>query len=145
MVFSLETLAGLFFFLGIVSVVIGALGLIRLPDVYSRIHAAGIIDTAGVTFFILGMICLSGWSLVTVKLVLIGVFLFFTSPISGHAIAKVALECGIKPLGRDLTSKSVQTAAASTKQKATPKKTTQKKAAKKKSAKKKSAAKGVRS
>ena len=144
MVFSLETLAGLFFFLGIVSVVIGALGLIRLPDVYSRIHAAGIIDTAGVTFFILGMICLSGWSLVTVKLLLIGVFLFFTSPISGHAIAKVALECGIKPLGRDLTSKS-QAAAASTKQKATPKKTTQKKAAKRKTAKKKSAAKGVRS
>jgi len=144
MVFSLETLAGLFFFLGIVSVVIGALGLIRLPDVYARIHAAGIIDTAGVTFFILGMICLSGWSLVTVKLVLIGVFLFFTSPISGHAIAKVALECGIKPLGRDLTA-TPTTAAKSTKKKAVSKKTAPKKAAKKKSAKKKSTAKGVRS
>ena len=140
MLFSLETLAGLFFFLGILSVVIGALGLVRLPDVYSRIHAAGIIDTAGVTFFILGMICLSGWSLVTVKLVLIGVFLFFTSPISGHAIAKVALECGIKHLGRDLTSGQIKSAA-------TPpqKKTASKKSSKKKVAKKKSAAKRVRS
>jgi len=140
MLFSLETLAGLFFFLGILSVVIGALGLVRLPDVYARIHAAGIIDTAGVTFFILGMICLSGWSLVTVKLVLIGVFLFFTSPISGHAIAKVALECGIKPLGRDLTSGQIKSAASPPQ-----KKTASKKSSKKKAAKKKSAAKRVRS
>jgi multicomponent Na+:H+ antiporter subunit G len=140
MLFSLETLAGLFFFLGILSVVIGALGLVRLPDVYARIHAAGIIDTAGVTFFILGMICLSGWSLVTVKLVLIGVFLFFTSPISGHAIAKVALECGIKPLGRDLTSGQIKSVATPSQ-----KKTASKKSSKKKAAKKKSAAKRVRS
>ena len=101
-------LSGVFIGLGILAVLIGSLGLIRLPDVYSRIHAAGIIDTAGVAFFILGMICISGWSLVTVKLFLIGVFLFFTSPISGHAIARVAYLFGEKPTGRDLTKKSVK-------------------------------------
>lgn len=100
----MTVLAGVFFALGGLAVVIGALGLIRLPDVYSRIHAAGIIDTAGVACFILGMICLSGLSLVTVKLVLIGVFLIFTSPISGHAIAQVAKSQGIMPEGRDLTA-----------------------------------------
>lgn len=98
----LPILSGVFIGLGILAVIIGALGLIRLPDVYSRIHAAGIIDTAGVASFILGMICLSGWSLITVKLILIGIFLFFTSPISGHAIARVAHLKGIKPEGRDL-------------------------------------------
>ena len=109
---------------------IGALGLIRLPDVYSRIHAAGIIDTAGVAFFILGMICLSGWSLVTVKLILIGIFLFFTSPISGHAIARVAHLSGIKPVGRDLSVNKVKA-----KKKTPAKTTTAKKSAKKKTAK----------
>ena len=119
-------LASIFIGLGVISVLIGALGLIRLPDVYSRIHAAGIIDTAGVAFFILGMICLSGWSLVTMKLILIGIFLFFTSPISGHAIARVAHLNGIAPHGRDLTA---------TKTSNTKKKTAKKKAAKKKTTK----------
>ncbi|MCE2517995.1 MAG: monovalent cation/H(+) antiporter subunit G [Alphaproteobacteria bacterium] len=102
-------IAGIFFALGGVAVLIGALGLIRLPDVYSRIHAAGIIDTAGVACFILGMVCLSGASLVTVKLLLIGIFLIFTSPISGHAIAQVAKSQGIMPEGRDLTTAAKNT------------------------------------
>ena len=60
-------LSGICFAIGSVAIVIGAWGLITLKDVYSRIHAAGMIDTAGVGFFVLGMIFLSGWSLVTVK------------------------------------------------------------------------------
>ncbi len=130
-------LASIFIGLGVISILIGALGLIRLPDVYARIHAAGIIDTAGVAFFILGMICLSGWSLVTVKLILIGIFLFFTSPISGHAIARVAHLSGITPEGRDLTGKKSPAKKAKNK---TPVKTTAaKKSAKKKTAKTKRA------
>ena len=126
----LPILASIFIGLGIVSVLIGALGLIRMPDVYARIHAAGIIDTAGVAFFILGMICLSGWSLITVKLVLIGIFLFFTSPISGHAIARVAHLRGIAPEGRDL--RPIQKPSA--KKKSAPKKASGKKATKAKRA-----------
>ena len=87
--------------IGGLALIVGALGLIRLPDVYSRIHAAGIIDTAGVALMILGMILLSPSWLITVKLILIGVFLFFTSPISGHAIAQVARSQGVTPLARD--------------------------------------------
>ncbi len=93
----LPLLSILFFCIGIIAVLIGAFGLIRLPDVYSRIHAAGIIDTMGAACFLLAMICLAGWSLVTVKLVLIGVFLVFTSPVSGHAITQAAWSQGIKP------------------------------------------------
>jgi multicomponent Na+:H+ antiporter subunit G len=106
----LTTIAGVFFALGSVAIIIGAVGLIRLPDVYARIHAAGIIDTAGVACFVLGMMCLSGFSLASVKLLLIGVFLIFTSPISGHAIAQVAHANGIKPLGRNLTTRQKRTA-----------------------------------
>ena len=97
-------LSGICFAIGSVAILIGAWGMITLKDVYSRIHAAGMIDTAGVGFFVLGMILLSGWSLVTVKLALIGIFLIFTSPISGHAVAQVARSSGHDPLGKDMTS-----------------------------------------
>jgi multicomponent Na+:H+ antiporter subunit G len=98
-------LSGICFALGAVAILIGAWGLITLKDVYSRIHAAGMIDTAGVAFFVLGMMLISGWSLVTVKLCLIGVFMILTSPISGHAIVQVARASGHQPEGRDLTAK----------------------------------------
>ena len=65
-------------------------GLIKLPDVFARIHAAGMIDTGGTAFFILGMILQSGWSLITVKLILIGIFIFFTSPVTSHVTANLA-------------------------------------------------------
>ena len=98
-------ISGICFALGSAAILIGAWGLITLKDVYARIHAAGMIDTAGVAFYILGMMMLSGWSLVTVKLALIGIFLIFTSPISGHAVAQVARASGQHPLGRDKVAK----------------------------------------
>ena len=87
---------------GVLALLIGSLGLLRLPDVYCRIHAVGMIDTAGASFIILGMIIHEGFTLVSVKLVLIGVFLFFTSPIATHAVAQVAHKSGVVPVGRNL-------------------------------------------
>jgi multicomponent Na+:H+ antiporter subunit G len=87
--------------------------LIKLPDVYCRIHAVGMIDTAGASFIILGMIIHQGFSLVSFKLALIGVFLFFTSPIATHAVAQVAHKMGVKPVGRNLI-KATRTRKAST-------------------------------
>ena len=95
-------LSGLSIAIGVIALVIGSLGLIKLPDVYCRIHAVGMIDTAGASFIILGMIIQQGFSLVSFKLALIGVFLFFTSPIATHAVAQVAHKMGIKPVGRNL-------------------------------------------
>jgi multicomponent Na+:H+ antiporter subunit G len=95
-------LSGFFIALGVVALLIGSLGLLRLPDVYCRIHAVGMIDTAGASFIILGMIIHEGFTLVTVKLVLIGVFMFFTSPIATHAVAQVAYKSGVVPVGRNL-------------------------------------------
>jgi|TARA_B100000767_G_scaffold219758_1_gene207892 multicomponent Na+:H+ antiporter subunit G len=95
-------LSGLSIAIGVVALLIGSLGLIKLPDVYCRIHAVGMIDTAGASFIILGMIIHQGFSLVSFKLALIGVFLFFTSPIATHAVAQVAHKMGVKPFGRNL-------------------------------------------
>lgn len=78
-------------------VVVGALGLVRMPDFYTRLHAAGVTDTLGTDLVLTGMMLQAGFSLVTVKLFLIGAFLFFTSPTSTHAIANAALIAGLKP------------------------------------------------
>ena len=98
----LLVLSGLSIAIGVIALLIGSLGLIKLPDVYCRIHAVGMIDTAGASFIILGMIIHQGSSLVSFKLALIGVFLFFTSPIATHAVAQVAHKMGVKPAGRNL-------------------------------------------
>jgi multicomponent Na+:H+ antiporter subunit G len=95
-------LSGLSIAIGVIALLIGSLGLIKLPDVYCRIHAVGMIDTAGASFIILGMIIHQGFSFVSFKLALIGVFLFFTSPIATHAVAQVAHKMGVKPVGRNL-------------------------------------------
>ena len=95
-------LSGFFIAGGVAALLIGSLGLLRLPDVYCRIHAVGMIDTAGASFIIFGMIIHEGFTLVTVKLVLVGVFLFFTSPIATHAVAQVAHKSGVVPVGRNL-------------------------------------------
>ena len=106
-------LSGLSIAIGVISLLIGSLGLIKLPDVYCRIHAVGMIDTTGAGLIILGMIIHQGFSLVSFKLALIGVFLFFTSPIATHAVAQVAHKMGVKPVGRNLI-KATRTRKAST-------------------------------
>ena len=85
----IDIITGLCFFIGSLSIIIGACGLIKLPDVFSRIHSAGMIDTAGAAFIILGMIFQSGISLATAKLVFIGIFIFFSSPVSSHVISRI--------------------------------------------------------
>ena len=100
-------LSGFFIACGVVALLIGSLGLLRLPDVYCRIHAVGMIDTAGASFIILALIIHEGFTLVTVKLVLIGIFLFFTSPIATHAVAQVAYKSGVVPIGRNLAKAAV--------------------------------------
>ncbi len=77
---------------------IGALGLVRMPDFYTRVHAAGITDTAGAALMLLGMILQAGLTLVAVKLLMIGLLLFFTSPTATHALAKAARARGLQPL-----------------------------------------------
>jgi len=101
MIMVVDILSGLCIAAGVIALLVGSLGLIRLPDLYSRTHAVGMMDTAGVGFIILGLIIHEGFTLVSVKLALIGIFLFFTSPIATHAVAQVAYRCGLKPLTRD--------------------------------------------
>ncbi len=76
---------------------IGGIGLIRLPDMYTRMHGASLIDTMGVGLILIGLMFQAGFTLITAKLLLILAFIFFTSPTSTHALARAALSGGLVP------------------------------------------------
>jgi len=97
MTLMIDIASGIFIFAGSFFVVVGAISLVRMPDVYARIHGASIIDTVGAGFLILGMILQAGWSLATVKLLFILAIFFFTLPVAAHALARAAMKEGIKP------------------------------------------------
>ncbi|WP_457650994.1 monovalent cation/H(+) antiporter subunit G [Profundibacter sp.] len=93
----INLLSWFFIVSGSVFVVIGAVGTIRFPDFWSRLHAASITDSAGMILLVIGMCLQAGPTLVTVKLLIIGVFLFITGPTSTHAVANAALVTGLRP------------------------------------------------
>ena len=78
----------------------GSIGLVRMPDFFSRTHPGGMVDTLGAGLTIAGLALQSGFTLVTVKLVLILVFLLLTGPTATHALAHAALVSGLKPWTR---------------------------------------------
>lgn len=77
---------------------VGAVGLLRMPDFFTRIHAASVLETLGAGLLLAGLALQAGFSLVTAKLLIIGLLIFFTSPTATHALAKAALARGIRPL-----------------------------------------------
>ena len=103
----LEIIGSIFLLSGTLVCIIGGIGIVRLPNFFARIHAASVPDTLGAGLCLLGMVILTcgltpeqGYdakliALVIVKLISIGVFIFVTSPISGHALAKSAYRDGV--------------------------------------------------
>ncbi len=90
-------LGGLFFIL------VGSIGIIRLPDVYTRLHAAGMTDTMGAGLVLIGLSFQAGpfqtgLPLITIRLLMIWAFLLFTSPIATHALARAALHGKVEPI-----------------------------------------------
>jgi len=96
---ALDIASWVSFGLGGFFLIVGAIGMLRLPDFWSRLHGAGVIDTAGAELILLGMMFQAGLTQTTIKLALIGLFLFFTSPTGTHAVANAAFVAGIRPLG----------------------------------------------
>lgn len=78
--------------------IVGALGLLRMPDFYTRVHAASVIDTVGAGLMLFGLMLQAGLTLVGVKLVMLGLLLFFASPTATHALVRAAMQRGTQPL-----------------------------------------------
>lgn len=79
---------------------IGGLGLVRMPSFFTRMHAASLIDTLGAGLILAGLMVQAGFTLVTLKLAVIGILLLFASPTATHALAKAAIARGVNPLDR---------------------------------------------
>ncbi len=77
--------------------IIAVLGILRLPDVYSRTHAAGKAETLASLLAITAAALVIGFDVATFKLVFLLLFLFMTSPTAAHAIARAAMDQGIPP------------------------------------------------
>lgn len=83
--------------LGGVCVLIGGIGGLRLPNFYTRIHAASLTDTMGAILIFVGMMLQSGLTLATLKLFAIMLFLLLTGPTATYALANAALLSGLLP------------------------------------------------
>jgi multicomponent Na+:H+ antiporter subunit G len=94
----LDLLSWVLLVAGGLSCVVGGIGVLRMPDFYTRTHAASVSDTLGAGLILLGLLLQAGWTLVAAKLVMIGLLVFFTSPAATHALARAALSRGVQPL-----------------------------------------------
>ncbi|MCK4555296.1 MAG: monovalent cation/H(+) antiporter subunit G [Candidatus Aenigmarchaeota archaeon] len=91
------------FFMSAVSALIGALGAVRFPDFYTRVHALTMVTVGGVLIGLATLAIQTGFSAYSAKIALIIVFLILTSPASAHAIAHAAHISGKKPIAsRDM-------------------------------------------
>ena len=92
-----DVLSWIFLLSGSFLAVSGGIGVIRMPDLFTRLHASGVTDTGGAGLILVGLMFQGGLSLVTLKLLLILGFLWFSSPVSTYALARAALAGGEEP------------------------------------------------
>ena len=94
---ALAIVSGLLLLAGALFTVIGGIGILRMPDVITRMHAAGITDTIGAGTTIAGLMIIAGWSLLLVKLAVLLVFLQLLSPTASHALARATIHGTRRP------------------------------------------------
>lgn len=96
--FALDVTSWVLMTVGGVFVFIGGVGVMRMPDLFTRMHAASVTDSMGPPLIIVGLMLQSGATLATVKLLAVLVFLMLTSPTASNALASAALLAGTKTL-----------------------------------------------
>ena len=93
-----DILATILLVVGVFFLTVAAIGFIRLPDVFCRLHITGVIDTMGAPVILLAAAVYLGWTLESGKLLLAIVFLYFTAPLVGHLLGRAALQAGYRPV-----------------------------------------------
>jgi multicomponent Na+:H+ antiporter subunit G len=93
----LHWIGGGFVIAGTLLTLLGGVGVLRFPDVYTRIHAASLTDTGGATLVLLGLGLIAGLTLETLKLALVWVFVMLTTPVAANALANAAFSAGHRP------------------------------------------------
>ena len=103
----LDIISACLLFTGAFLVFVGGVGVMRMPEFYTRMHAASVTDTGGAALILLGLILQGGFTLVPLKLAAIFLFLFLTSPTASYALANAALLSGLKPACRNETGRAL--------------------------------------
>ncbi len=93
------------FLLGSFFMVTSGVGILRMPDFFSRLHPAGISDSIGLPLILLGILFNTEFGLITAKIVFIIVFSMLTSSTACHALSKSAWLSGQEPLGKTIERK----------------------------------------
>ncbi len=88
-------LVGLFF------LVVAAVGMVRLPDVYTRSHAVALTDSLGALFLLTGLAVDQAFSTNVIRIMIVLALLYFLNPVIAHATMRAALRSGVKPWGED--------------------------------------------
>jgi multicomponent Na+:H+ antiporter subunit G len=94
---AIDIASGVLIAAGCFFILVGAIGLVRMPDIYTRAHATSIIDTVGAGFLILGLMLQAGFTLVSLKLLFLLAISFFMLPVVSHALAQAALRAKVAP------------------------------------------------
>ncbi len=89
-----EVIAAIFMLSGLIFFIGSAIGMLRLPDFYSRIHASGNSETMGCTLSFIGLMIYEGPTLTTVKMAFVFLFVFLANPIGSHILSKSAYKTG---------------------------------------------------
>ncbi len=89
-----------FMVIGGIFAIIGSIGLVRFPDVYTRSHAQTVVNVGGVILLLVGVMVNSFFSTLFVKALFLIIFIFVTSPVGTHAITKAAYLSGVKPIAK---------------------------------------------
>lgn len=106
---AIHALSAVLIVAGSFFVVVGAIGLVRMPDVFTRMHATSVTETAGAGLLLIGLMLQAGFTLLTLKLLFVVLIFFLTAPVATHALAQAALQAGVEPI---LTEDRRDTAAA---------------------------------
>ena len=90
-------IAGLFF------LIVAAIGVVRLPDVFSRSHAVSLTDSLGAFLMLFGLALHEGLGINTLKILVVLVLLYILNPVISHATIRAALRAGLKPWKKELS------------------------------------------
>lgn len=97
----LELLSGFCLLAGGILCITGGVGLLRMPDFFARVHAAGVTETLATPLLLCGLMLQMDWSLDLLKVLMILVFVLATNPTASQSMARAALHGGERPLVAD--------------------------------------------
>ena len=93
----MDILAVIFMTAGLFFLIVAAIGVVRLPDVFSRSHAVSLIDSLGVFLMLVGVAFHEGLDTNTLKILVVLALLYILNPVIAHATIRAALRSGLKP------------------------------------------------